>query len=636
MPTLAATARSRLAHRLARDGVDPQSFMAIHLPTSVEHVVATLAAYKLGACPIRCLVSAPQIACIRRGRCITARLFCLPNSSCLSAAAWSVLPLERQAAKVDRMSEQFYGLCEPPFAVAPDVRFAVLSEAAQAMLQAVQHEIVGGSGGIVLLTGDSGSGKTLLAQCLLQRLAELDVRIARVLHSRLTSIELLQTVCDRLRVPLEPEQRNHGAALIEALSAFLMDTYAQGQRVLLLVDEAQNLSGEALEQLRLLTNLQTPAHKLIHILLLGTPVLEARLQSSTLMPLAQRVAARHALAPLTEEQTEQYVRTRLQVAGSERLPFTRLAMRSMHRYAGGMPGTLNRIAERALSLGSAANQLTIGEQTIQRAAGDVMPGHLRYVLRRYRWWWRGAALVLLLLCAWGIRAWLTTPAQAPVASVVDVDRAQSVHAEVAHMQKLLQADDIARMQAWSELLARWQVGSANVSVAKAADCNAVIFRGFNCVGGTGTLNQLRRFDRPMVLELTTPAGVRQVLLLGIGEKDVRLHLGASELDVSRQALATLWQGRFYAPFRLPANLPATLRRGDVGAAVAWLDGRLRRVDGDKAGAYRPAVFDAAMESRVRKLQQGFGIPDDGIVGPETYFALTSLDDAGPHLAHNVN
>lgn len=533
------------------------------------------------------------------------------------------------------MSEQFYGLREPPFAVAPDLRFVVLSEATETMLREMQHEVMKGSGGIVLLTGENGSGKTLLAQCLLQRLEECDVRVARVLHSRLTPLELLQTVCDRLRVPLEASQRANGAALIEALSAFLMDTYAQGQRVLLVVDEAQNLSDDALEQLRLLTNLQTPAHKLIHVLLLATPALEERLQFSALLALAQRIATRHVLAPMSAEESETYVRQRLQLAGSDRMPFTRLALRSIHLYARGLPGTTNRIAERALVLGAAAKQTSIGEHMVQRAARDVLPGHAGYLLRRYRWWWLGLGVVAVLLCMVGVRALMSDDGVVPVRTPT-VNTLVQAQDEAAHLQKMLPAKNSARMQAWSELLARWQVRSSEVSVAKASHCNAVIFAGFNCVGGTGTLNQLRRFDRPLVLELSVSGGTREVLLLGIGEHKVRLDIGPEDIEVSRDALAQVWHGRFFAPFRVPSTLPTSLRSGDAGAGVAWLDVQLRALDGDTGSAYRPAVFDASMRQRVRKLQRSFGIPDDGIVGPETLFALSSLSDAGPHLAHNVH
>lgn len=529
------------------------------------------------------------------------------------------------------MRLEIYGLHEPPFASAPDVRFAFLCAPVREAIEQLQHEVVQGSGGILLLTGENGSGKTLLMQCLLQRLPERDVRVARVLHSRLTPIELLQTVCETLRVPLDPALHDSGKAMIDALSAFLVDIYAQGQRVLLVVDEAQNLSDEALEQLRLLTNLETPAHKLIHVLLLGTPALRERLQGEPLKALAQRIAANQVLAPLSADQAEAYIRHRLQVAGAERAPFTRLAMRGMFRYSHGLPRVLNTLGERALSMGAAAGEATIGESTVQRAARESLHENVGYWLRRYRWWWGAALVVLLLAVIYAVSGGRGTPTR--VAALIDPQRA--VHAEATRLVQALPESNTAKLLAWSELLARWQVGSDEASVADASHCNAVIFPGFDCVGGTGTLDQLKRFDRPLVLELELPDGPREVLLLGVGEREVRLDIGPRDMEISRQALQSLWHGHFYASFRLPASLPVSLRRGDTGEAVAWLEERLSRLDDDTAGTYRPAIFDERMEQRVRKLQRGFGIPADGIVGPETLFALSSMDDSGPHLARNV-
>ncbi|HEX7342340.1 MAG TPA: AAA family ATPase [Rhodanobacteraceae bacterium] len=532
-------------------------------------------------------------------------------------------------------AEHPFGLRESPFAVAPDTRFAYLAATAGEILDRLQQEVIEGSGGITLLTGSSGSGKTLVAQCLLERLADRDVRVARLLHSRVTPIELLQSVCTRLRVPLDQHvdpvsERD----LVNALGVFLMDIYAQGQRVLLVVDEAQNLSDESLEQLRLLTNLETPVHRLMHILMLATPHLRERLHATTLAPLAQRVTAWHELPGLDTRHSEAYVRHRLSVAGAAPALFSRLALRDMVHASRGVPRVLNLIGERALSLAADNHQDSVGERTVQQAMRDVLPGHVGYWLHRGRKWWpAGAAVVVLLVVVASWIGWRVThesSPEVPVASAV----APATDQVPRLMRMLLPARD-SRLQAWGTLLARWQVGSVDTGVAAASTCPEVIFAGFDCVGGTGTLDQLKRFDRPLVLILDTPEGKREVLLLGVGDTRVRLDIGPRDVEWSRTALAEVWRGHFLAPFRLPAFLPTTLRQGDTGQGVAWLDRQLRQLDGDTAAAYRPAVFDAAMRERVKRLQQAFGIPADGIVGPETLFALTSLDAGGPHLARDV-
>lgn len=532
------------------------------------------------------------------------------------------------------LSDHLFGLEESPFAAAPDPRFAWLQADAGRVLQRLEQDVTEGGGGITLLTGANGSGKTLLSQCLLERLADRDVRVARVLHSQVTPIELLQSVCDRLRVPMDGVDRDSGRDMVNALSTFLMDIYAQGQRVLLVVDEAQNLSDESLEQLRLLTNLQTPAHQLMHILMLATPLLRERLRSSSLKPLAQRITGWYELSGLDADQCEAYVRHRLDVAGASQVPFSRLALRDLYRVSHGVPRLINLIAERAMVMAAAAEMPRVGERVVQQAARDVLPGHVGYWLLRYRWWWLGLAVVLVLLGGFAWWGQDDASVTAPLKSLVE--EGVSINQQVERLEQDLPSSREARLQSWSELLARWQVGSDEVGVTEASQCEAVIFPGFNCVSGTGSLDQLARFDRPMVLDLDTPDGTYQVLLLGVGATRVRVLVNSRPVELSREALSRLWHGHFYAPFRLPEDLPAVMRQGNEGPAVAWLDKQLRQAEGTAASPNQSTTtFDATTRGRVRQLQRRFGIPDDGIVGSETLFALTSLDADGPHLTRDV-
>jgi general secretion pathway protein A len=532
-----------------------------------------------------------------------------------------------------RMYLQHYGLEEPPFATAPDERYVWLDRRLKALLDRLQQEILAGSGGIMLLSGEYGSGKTLLARLLLSKLADADVRVARIRYTGVSPDELLETVCHALRVPLEQTEHARGQLMIDALGAFLMDTYAQGQRVLLVIDEAQGLSDEALEQLRQLTNLQTPGHKLIHVLLLAGPSLESRLQTPALRALEQRIGIREELTRLDSADIEPYVRHRMSVAGASRMPFTRLGLRSLHAYAGGVPRVINAIADRALQLGAEAGIEQIGERVVQHAASDVLPGHLRYWMRRYRWWWRTAAMVAVALLV--MSGWMYWSQRSPAPVSTKVMQSVSAEQEARHLMNTLPDAAQVKTMAWSELLARWQVRSKDVSVPVAMRCNAVIFPGFDCVAGTGTLDQIKRFDRPILLELKGRDGLRDVLLTGVGENSVQLYGGRGSIRISRKALGMLWGGRFMAPFRLPPWMPMRIRLGDTGQPVGWVRRQLHRLDGDERSSYRPLIYDARMQGRVRKLQQAYGIPSDGRIGPETLFALSSLDEEGPHLARGV-
>jgi general secretion pathway protein A len=167
------------------------------------------------------------------------------------------------------------------------------------------------------------------------------------------------------------------------------------------------------------------------------------------------------------------------------------------------------------------------------------------------------------------------------------------------------------------------------------NCDALIFPGFACVSGRGSLDQLRRFDRPIILELDDADAKQEVLLVGAGNEAVRLYLGGKYVELTREAFEHVWNGRFYAVFRVDPAMPTKLARGDSGDGLAWVLGRLPPDGTAAAGGAAPATFDRTVEARVLALQQRFGIAADGVVGPETMFALSSLEAEGPHLARGV-
>src|SRR5512141_2146226 len=298
---------------------------------------------------------------------------------------------------------EYYGLKEPPFSITPDPRYVFLSERHRDALAHLLYGIgKGGSGGFVQLTGEVGTGKTTLCRLLLEQLPE-HTRVALVLNPKLSPVELLETICEELKLDVG-ERRGSLKGLVDTLNAYLLDAYAQGLRVVLIVDEAQNLSTEALEQIRLLTNLETPTQKLLQIILLGQPELRDQLNKPELRQLAQRITARYHLTPLDRDETEAYVRHRVAVAGGARVPFSRLGLRALYQRSGGIPRLINIIADRALMAGYAREQESIGERLVDRAADETLPGHARYWLRRYGGW--AAAALLLIALASALPYWL--------------------------------------------------------------------------------------------------------------------------------------------------------------------------------------------------------------------------------------
>ncbi|MDX1625606.1 MAG: AAA family ATPase, partial [Wenzhouxiangellaceae bacterium] len=271
------------------------------------------------------------------------------------------------------MYEQFYGLSERPFSITPDPRFVFLSPRHEDALAHLLYGIGrGGSGGFVQLTGEVGTGKTTLCRLLLDRVPE-RTRIALVLNPMLEPRELLRAVCRELEVDMDDSDGSL-EDLGQRLNRRLLDIHAAGERAVLIIDEAQNMSRETLEQVRLLTNLETSTDKLLQIILLGQPELRELLARPSLRQLAQRITARYHLTPLAPAETAEYVRHRIAVAGAPRCPFTAAALRTLHHVSGGVPRLINIVADRALMAGYARETAQIHPALVRQAAAEVVVG----------------------------------------------------------------------------------------------------------------------------------------------------------------------------------------------------------------------------------------------------------------------
>src|SRR5882672_10277972 len=245
------------------------------------------------------------------------------------------------------MYARYFGLKQPPFSIAPDPRYLFMSERHREALAHLLYGVRGG-GGFVLLSGEIGAGKTTVCRCFLEQIPA-GCNVAYIFNPKLTVPELLKTVCEEYRIA---DRLPEGATVkqyVDPLNAFLLSTHAAGQNNVLIIDEAQNLSAEVLEQLRLLTNLETNERKLLQIVLIGQPELRAMLARPELEQLAQRVIARFHLQALSPRETTKYIRHRLSIAGfSGPLPFDRKLLRRIHRLSRGVPRRINLLCDRAL------------------------------------------------------------------------------------------------------------------------------------------------------------------------------------------------------------------------------------------------------------------------------------------------
>jgi len=547
---------------------------------------------------------------------------------------------------------EYYGLEQAPFSITPDPHYVFLSEHHRDALAHLLYGIrQGGGGGFVQLTGEVGTGKTTLSRLLLNQLPE-NTHAALVLNPRLEPAELLQTICEELRLPAggatasvaAPAAKRKGGkasapakpggkAMFDALGAYLLEAYAKGDRVVLIIDEAQNLSTEALEQVRLLTNLETETQKLLQIILIGQPELRDTLARPELRQLAQRITARYHLRPLDEAGTAAYLRHRLTTAGAKRFPFAQDAVRRIHQRSGGVPRLINVIAERALLGGYAHDLLSIDARTVDRAAREALaPSSTAHPQRdRYALIAAGALALATLVIAFALSRTPSGDAGAirdpvaatpPVASAPPATSTKPDNAALdgaALLQRVRQTAP-ASPREWQTLVAAWKAPAALRKAAPDA-CPPTLSPGWRCLRSRAQLDQLLRIGRPVLLRLRAEPQAVWASLLGAdtASGNVRVSLDGSALDVDRVALAGVWNGEYLAIWPAPDALETKFAARDA-AAVEWVRHHLR-AEGDN---------DSDPSAALRAFQARLGLRSDGALNAETLFAL-SRRDAGPRL-----
>lgn len=302
------------------------------------------------------------------------------------------------------MYKEHFGLKEEPFSIAPDPQFLYMSDKHR---EALAHLIYGmkADSGFVLLTGEVGTGKTTVCRCLLNHVPE-HSEVAFILNPKLSVIELLATICDELGVAYPPGTTSI-KVFVDRLNLFLLDAHSQDKRTILIIDEAQNLSVDVLEQIRLLTNLETDKRKLLQVILLGQPELNRLLEKPELRQLAQRVTARYHLEPLSSQDLSAYLAYRLGKAGVERPLFSPAAITKLYRLSGGIPRLINLISDRALLGAYARGEHMVTPGLLTTAAAEVLGKDHSRRLREV--WIFAALLVVLMVIVAGVVAYLFVP-----------------------------------------------------------------------------------------------------------------------------------------------------------------------------------------------------------------------------------
>jgi len=549
------------------------------------------------------------------------------------------------------MYTSFFGLQEKPFAITPDPRYLYLSER---HAEALAHLMYGinEAGGFIQLTGEVGTGKTTVIRSLLEQLPG-HADVALILNPRVTPAEFLLTICEELHIHVPDSGRGSTKTLMDLLGRHLLDTHARGRRVVLIVDEAQNLSTETLEQVRLLTNLETATTKLLQIILIGQPELRALLDQPDLRQLAQRITGRYHLDPLSAEESAGYVKHRMRVAGATAEVFTPSALREIHRLSGGIPRVINVICDRALLGAFTQEDHRAGAALVRQAASEVYGRPVPAPWLK----WTTAAAVAAAVALVGVGAWMyvgsrpqstademaakadVAPAGAatapgapagtgPAAATPAAAAPQAVPpVETVPLDQLLvrHGNDTTTEAALGKLFALW---GAVYDPARGRGCDQATRQGLECLFQKGSWAQLHALNRPAVLTLTDDLGrSHQVVLTGLDDEHARIDLGGEQREVSISAVSRYWFGDFLLLWRPPLAVAKALTPGMRGEDVRWLRDSLRAAKGLPASPPGNDLYDDELVQLVQDFQRQHRLAVDGVAGVQTQIALDTALNA---------
>jgi general secretion pathway protein A len=562
------------------------------------------------------------------------------------------------------MNHQHFGLSEAPFSIEVNPRYLFMS---QRHRDALAHLLygVGGGGGFILLTGEVGTGKTTINRCLLEQLpATTDLAI--ILNPALSAVELLATACDELQISY-PDGTESLKALTDALNHYLLDNHGAGRRTVLMIDEAQHLDFDVLEQIRLLTNLETNDEKLLQIILIGQPELTEKLARPELRQLNQRITARYNLQPLDRGETAAYIRHRLDIAGLKggQTLFSDAAVKEVHHITRGIPRLINVLCDRSLLGAYGKKMAQVSPKLVKEAASEVFGQESRSNASSY---WLPALAAVIVAIVLGALVLQGPKTAGPESAVVDsnqleqggstipqnempVEKARtSIDVPVLELDAVVPSD---RVQAASSAPVVTSPPASAITpnwLFSPSDGEALLWRVASdlnqpasvCPALTGsaiqcTITRSDVFDdivglgRPVLLDMVSPDRFSATtLLMGFDGTEALVWSDLGLVRVTAGELALAWSGGYRYLWRAPEEWDGALSIGSSGAPVTTVANMFATLDGREL---RPqAVFSELLAERVRLFQKSEGLVADGVVGEKTLLRL--MDRLGEGLDQN--
>ena len=535
------------------------------------------------------------------------------------------------------MYNNYFGLTEEPFSIAANPRFLYMSTRHR---EALAHLLYGirSDSGFVLLSGEVGTGKTTVCRCLLEQLPE-DTEVAYILNPKVSVIEMLSSICDELHISYS-KQDCSVKTLVDAINQHLLQRHADGRKTVVIIDEAQNLSLDVLEQLRLLTNLETNERKLMRIILLGQPELETMLAQPELKQVQQRITARYHLLPLLRSEIATYVSHRLAVAGQQKMIFPPRVLSKLYDKTDGIPRLINVICDRAMLGAYVKSQSKVTGSILNKAAREVMGRS-----PRQRWVLPGSILASILLVGVATAAVLfydqgqnlsvpplpsqdsaeASPDPKPPTEVIPDTRQD----EILGWPEQAVAEDNTLSVAQIVQFKQWNITLENDDTEP---CKKALRQGLLCYTGVGNLGSVASYDRPAILTLLDDDGRKyRATLLALDNDLATLAFAHGTETIAVQDMEARWQGQYQLLWRTPPNGHSVIKPGSSGEGVTWLTRSLFAA-GVKSvklhTTYNEKVIDA-----VEEFQRENGLVADGVAGRQTLIHLnSSTDDSIPRLS----
>lgn len=552
------------------------------------------------------------------------------------------------------MYNAYFNFKEAPFSIAPDPRYLYMTGQHR---EALAHLVYGlnSEGGCILLTGEVGTGKTTVCRCLLEQIPE-HTHIALVVNPKVTAIELLETICDELKIEY-PSENNTIKTYIDRINAFLIKANASNEKTVLIIDEAQNLDNSVLEQLRLLTNLETNQRKLLQIIILGQPELLDILARQEMRQLAQRITARFHLNALSRSDVKAYINHRLAIAGQNAQLFPEPTISQLYRLSKGIPRLLNVLCDRSLLGTYVQNKTIVDTKTLFTAANEVF-GELKHVQNKskIKKYLRITAIVTIIAITITLIVILLNGEEIEAAtdeitndSANEIEKTTSNNPEtnlavsnqldtltttettIDNSVSTITTDPVEefiqsaknknKKVAFSTLLMRWQpdyINKNNISVCNNPE------HGLSCLNHRGNLNSLRRLNRPVVLKLYNDDGKTAYMVLDyLNKNSATLNTGQNNFEINTALLDKHWYGEFSLLWQPPPFYEQAISPDSSGAVVQWLGQQLARLYGH---GKTPTIYDTYSNDLVvqlKRFQQSKGLIPDGIAGPLTLIHLNT-------------